>query len=95
MPGVTRLNDNNTGHDQCSAVPLVEGSPNVFCDGLPVGRVNDKYDSHGCIAHPSHQDYISAGSSTVFVNGLPIARKGDPVEKGGSVDQASSTVFAG
>ena len=41
MPAATRLNDNCTGHDACPPVPLVEGSPNVYINGRPAGRVGD------------------------------------------------------
>lgn len=94
MPAVTRLNDKNTGHDLCPAVPLVQGSPNVFANGLPAGRVGDKYQSHGCLSHTPHQDNISAGSATVFVNGIPWGRIGDAVSIGGTVAQGSPNVFS-
>lgn len=94
MPSVTRLGDNDTGHDSCSATALIEGSPNVFCNKKPVGRKGDKYATHGCLVHSSHNDIISGGSSTVRVNGIPIARVGDSVSIGGSVAQGSSNVRA-
>jgi len=95
MPAATRLGDNCTGHDSCPAVPLVEGSPNVFTNGQPSGRVGDHYASHGCVVHPGHQDVIAAGSSTVFINGIPAGRVGDSVSIGGSVRDGSSDVFIG
>ena len=30
MPAVTRVGDNNTGHDACPPTALSSGSPNVF-----------------------------------------------------------------
>lgn len=95
MPAATRLGDNCTGHDSCPSVPLVEGSPNVFINGRPAGRVGDHYSSHGCIVHSSHQDVIVSGSGTVFINGKPAARVGDPVSLGGSVQDGSGNVFIG
>lgn len=95
MPAATRLNDNCTGHDACPSVPLVEGSQNVFTNGLPAGRVGDHYYSHGCVVHPGHQDVIAAGSGTVFINGKPAARVGDSVSIGGSVQDGSGNVFIG
>lgn len=95
MPAATRLNDNCTGHDACPPVPLVEGSPNVFINGRPAGRVGDHYASHGCVTHPGHQDVIAAGSGTVFINGKPAARVGDAVSIGGSVQAGSGNVFIG
>lgn len=95
MPAQTRIGDNNTGHDACPAVPLVEGSPNVFINGIPAGRVGDHYQTHSCVVHGPHQDYIAQGSSTVFINGIPAGRIGDPVIIGGSVAEGSPNVFVG
>lgn len=95
MPAATRQGDNCTGHDACPPVPLVEGSPNVFTNGRPAGRVGDHYSSHGCVTHPGHQDVIAAGSGSVFINGIPAARVGDAVSIGGSVQDGSGDVFIG
>ncbi len=95
MAAVTRKGDLNTGHDLCVPVPLIEGSPNVFVNGQPCGRVGDQYEAHGCVGHASHNDQIAAGSATVFVNGKPIGRIGDAVVLAGSVAQGSGNVFAG
>lgn len=76
MAKATRKGDRSTGHDACSPVPLSEGSSDVFIDGKPAGRVGDKYETHGCITHPSHQDYIAEGSSTVFINGKKAGARG-------------------
>lgn len=91
----TRKGDCCTGHDACPAVPLAEGSPNVFINGQPAGRVGDHYTSHGCVTHPGHQDVIAAGSSSVFINGRPAARVGDSVSIGGAVQDGSGDVFIG
>lgn len=95
MPNVTRVGDNCTGHDACPGVPLAVGSPNVFANGIPVGRVGDTYQPHGCVTHPSHSDEIAVGSSTVRANGIPLARVGDAVRIGGSVAVGSGNVKAG
>lgn len=95
MPSVTRLGDNCSGHDACGGTPLISGSPNVFVNKKAAGRVGDKYASHGCIAHPSHNDNIAKGSATVFCNKLPLARVGDSVSIGGSVAGGSLNVNAG
>lgn len=91
----TRQDDCCTGHDSCPPVPLVEGSPDVFINKKPAGRVGDHYASHGCISHPDHQDVIAAGSSTVFINGKPAARVGDAVSISGAVRNGSGDVFIG
>ena len=41
MPPVTRIGDNNTGHDACPPVPLSAGSPDVFANGIAVCRIGD------------------------------------------------------
>lgn len=95
MPEATRKDDCCTGHDDCSSVKLVEGSPNVFINGKEAGRVGDKYASHSCLAHSPHQDSISSGSTTVYINGIPAGRIGDSVEVGGSVRDGSPNVYIG
>ena len=95
MPAQTRIGDLNTGHDACPPVPLNEGSLNVLVNGRKAARVGDKYVAHGCVSHPSHQDYIAQGSSTVFINGIPAGRVGDPVIIGGSVAEGSPNVNVG
>ena len=95
MPEATRLNDNCTGHDACPPVPLIEGSPNVIINGRPAGRLGDHYTSHGCVAHPGHQDVIAAGSSKVVINGKPAARISDDVSLGGAVQDGSDNVILG
>lgn len=94
MPAVTRKGDRCSGHDACSSVSLVGGSSNVFINGQPAGRVNDQYQSHGCLVHGSHQDTIASGSSTVFVNDRSLSRVGDSVVLSGSVVGGSPNVFA-
>ena len=91
----TRQGDCCTGHDSCPPVPLVEFSPDVNINGRGAGRVGDHYASHGCVAHPGHQDVISAGSSTVSIKGRPAGRAGDSVSIGGSVRDGSGDVFIG
>lgn len=95
MAAVTRLGDNNTGHDACPPVPLATASFNVFADGIALGRVGDAYSAHGCISHPSHVGTISSGAAHVFANGKAVGRIGDAVSCGGTVAEGSSTVVAG
>lgn len=95
MPAVTRVGDNDTGHDACPPRPLATGSPNVFTNSIPTGRVSDSYVPHGCVVHAPHSGVIASGSSTVYVNSLQIGRIGDPVSCGGSVAVGSGNVFAG
>ncbi len=95
MTGVTRVGDLCTGHDNCPAVPLVTGSPNVFIEDRAVGRIGDSYAPHQCSAHESHVGVITSGNSSVLVNGLAIATVGDSVSCGGTVAEGSTSVIIG
>ncbi len=93
MPAQTRIGDLNTGHDLCPPISLAVGSPDVFINGLPAGRVGDSYNVHSCPSHLPHAGVIAAGSPTVFINGIPAGRIGDSVSCGGSVMQGSPNMF--
>ena len=97
MQGATRLGDQNTGHDDCLPVSLISGSPSVYVDGRPVGRVGDIYAPHECQEHPIHQGHISSGSSSVFANGFGVGRIGDVVDCPATctIAEGSSTVLVG
>lgn len=95
MPAVTRVGDNNTGHDACPPTALSSGSPNVNINGIPAGRVGDPYIPHGCPAHVPHVGNIAAGAPHVFINGKAAGRIGDPVSCGGSVAVGSPNVNIG
>ncbi len=69
--------------------PILEGSPNVFINGMPAARVSD---AALCVGST---DKISSGSSTVFINGKPAARMGDSCAHGGKIIIGSSNVFIG
>lgn len=95
MPAVTRVGDNNTGHDACPPTALSSGSPNVNINGIPAGRVGDPYNPHGCLVHVPHIGNIAAGAPHVFINGKAAGRIGDPVSCGGSVAVGSPNVNIG
>lgn len=95
MAAATRQGDCCIGHDSCGPVPLTGCSSNVLINGKGAGRVGDNYSPHGCVAHPSHADKISAGSSSVFINGIPAGRVGDAVSIGGAVRDGRGNVFIG
>ena len=94
MPAIARIGDDDITH--CSPMVRAEGSPNVYCNGIPISRVGDLNTVHlfpvgkHC---PPHAEPISAGSSTVFVNGIPCGRIGDPTCT--AVASGSHNVFAG
>ncbi|MBR2519744.1 MAG: PAAR domain-containing protein [Selenomonadaceae bacterium] len=91
----TRLGDVCSGHDSCPPRPLVEGSPNVYINGAPAGRVGDMLAAHGCFIHPAHTGVIASGSSKVYINGRPAGRVGDPVSCGSVMAQGSPNVIIG
>lgn len=97
MLAVTRFGDMCTGHSPCYPPRQnVQGSEDVFVNGLPVHRVGDAWAPHGrpplC---PPHSSVLAAGSPTVYANGRNIGRIGDPVACGSSVATGSPDTFAG
>lgn len=68
MPQVGRIGDTMACGD-----PISQGSPNVFINGIAVGRLNDGTAGHGNWV----PNYMSEGSSTVFANSIPVCRVGD------------------
>jgi Uncharacterized conserved protein len=88
MPQVVRVGDNQ--QDYYGVTSLLQGSSNVFANGIAVGRVGDRFGTH-----EYGDDYISQGSSTVFANGISVGRVGDPTAPhGGTIISGSSNVFA-
>ena len=93
MPAVTRIGDPDVSH--CSGMTRAQGSPDVFCNGIPISRQGDNNTGHLLpgVPCPSHSASISVGSTTVFVNGKGCGRIGDATCT--SVAGGSSNVFAG
>ena len=94
---VSRLGDMcNESPSTFAPVPLIEGSPNVFTNSIPTGRLNDSLGISCMLSFPfsCRGDFVTSGSGTVFVNGLPIARLGDSVLDQIMVE-GSDNVFAG
>lgn len=95
MPAVGRIGDSFT----CGDV-VKDGSPDVFCNGIPVARLADGTFGHGCWP----PTIIKEGSGTVFCNGLPVARIGDanvphtcppiPETHSGTISTGSPNVFS-
>lgn len=82
-----------TGHGPYPPRPAIEGSPNVFINGIPANRQGDLWAPHcaaGC--HPGSS---SKGSSTVKVNGKDAMRQGDSIDCGSFSAQGSINVFIG
>lgn len=68
MPSVSRIGDSMA----CGDV-IVQGSNNVFINGMPVGRIGDGTSGHASWV----PNAMSEGSSTVFANGIGVCRVGD------------------
>lgn len=100
MPqGVARLGvDICSGHPGTPGYfpprPAVTGSLTVFCDGLPVVRLNDMWAPHTNIVSV-HPGAGLTGSATVFCEGQPVMRMGDPINCGSVVALGSLTTFCG
>lgn len=93
MSAVIRIGDLSAGH--CfPPFPLLQGSSNVFINGLAVGRITDPYPTHTC-PPASHNAVQSSGSSSVFINGLAVGRIGDSISCGDICANGSPNVFAG
>lgn len=86
---IARVGDKTTGHGCHPPQTIVEGSSNVFLNGIPVARVGDRVSAHTC-GNNTHDGVIMAGVSNIFVNGQEIALIGSPVSCGGAVAQGSS-----
>ena len=95
MPPVTRIGDADVVH--CSRPNRLQGSDNVFVNGIGVSRQGDNNTVHVLpgLPCPSHSRPIAVGSTTVFVNNKGCGRIGDAISSCTSVAQGSDNVFAG
>jgi len=93
MPAVTRIGDADVSH--CSGMTRAEGSPNVFCNSIPISRQGDNNTGHLLPGAPcpGHSAPIATGRTTVVVNGVGCGRIGDATCT--SVAEGSPDVFAG
>jgi len=94
---VVRVGDRHEG--LCCALPVTgqytEGSPDTFCNGLPVVRIGDEA-SVTCPTHPI--GWADEGSLISFVNSIGIHRYNDKIVYGGGEGvavEASPDTFAG
>ena len=87
MPGIARKDEDAAGGI------AIEGSENVFANGLSVVRIGDRVESHGLPPHSPSPPMVE-GSSTVFVNGIEVCREGDAANCGDTIT-GSSNVSAG
>ena len=94
MPEVARLGDVCTGHGWFPSRANVQGSPNVYVNGIPAHRQGDSWATH-CCGKSWHSSSLAAGSSTVYVNGAQLGYVGAPVSCGSSVASGSPNVYVG
>ena len=95
MPAAARIGDSCTGHGCYPPRVNVEGSSDVFINGLAAHCQTHAYVPHGCSVCAPHGGTLATGSATVYINGLQAGRIGDPVDCGSSVAQGSSDVSIG
>ena len=96
MPKVSRVGDKVSIHE-CGVTPsAMNGSGDVYCNGISVHRVGDVNTAHpyAPVTCPTHSTALVKGSPNVYVNGKPLARLGDPYGCGISLTQGSSNVYA-
>ena len=97
MPAICRVGDLDLVH--CSVPARLQGSSNVFVNGLPISRQGDLNTPHllppFVPACPTHAAPITLGSLTVRVNGRGCGRIGDYVTTCTIVATGSPNVFAG
>lgn len=94
MTGVVRKGDMSQGHGCFPSRPNIDGSSDVFVDGIPIHRKGDRWLVHTC-GNNTHDGVMSSGSSSVFANGQPVARIGDSISCGDKAKTGSSSVFSG
>ena len=87
-----RLGDVCTGHSCFPSRPNIQGSPNVFCNDLPVHRVGDAWPVH-CCGKACHPGSAASGSPNVFANDMPRCRVGDAVSCGSTMAEGSPNVW--
>ncbi|MDO2949417.1 type VI secretion system PAAR protein, partial [Aeromonas simiae] len=75
-----KIGDIGTDHDGFHPTAIIEGSSDVFIDGIPAARVGDALAPHDKPKNPPHPRAIASGSSTVFINGKPAALTGSAVD---------------
>ncbi len=96
MPAVHLKGQSCTGHQDYPPRNNLQGSSNVFVNGIPVHRQGDLWSVH-CSGNPKncHSGALAKGSETVYANSLQLARVGDPVSCGSTAMQGSTTVYCG
>lgn len=76
--------------------PCLNGSPDVFIEGISVVRagIDDYSQSHNCSDSSHGMGIALTGSPSIFINGFPMHRAGDLVSCGDHAGNGSLSVFA-
>jgi uncharacterized Zn-binding protein involved in type VI secretion len=88
MPAAARQGDSIICGGEIGTI--IGGSPNVFCNKLPLSRVGDPVI---CKKHGAQS--IATGSSSVFANQKAVARVGDTCTCGAVILTGSPNVIVG
>lgn len=91
MTAAARLGDMSAGHCFFPR-PNIQGSPNVFINGLAAHTVGMAWPVHVC-GKSFHPSATAQGSPNVFVNGVALARVGDMLSCGDIIASGSPNVF--
>lgn len=77
--------------------PLIKGSQNVLCNGMPLAFLGCNIAPHVNTVQPydAHPSTDVDGSGTVLVNGQPVSRVGSNGACGYKVAKGSDNVTAG
>lgn len=90
-----RLGDLSMGHSCWPARPNIEGSANVFVNGIAVHCTSHNWAVHCCTntPFPCHTGVAGSGSPNVFANGLARSRVGDSITCGDTMATGSTDVY--
>lgn len=79
MPAVARVTDTGSYHGPYPDSDVIEGSPNMDVNSLPVHRVGDALESH------PHERHLAKGSGSTDINSKDIGIVTSPVDCGGFI----------
>jgi uncharacterized Zn-binding protein involved in type VI secretion len=82
MPGIARKDEDTAGG------LAIQGSENVFVNGISAVRIGDSIQGHGISPHSS--PVMSEGSDNVFVNSIGVCREGDAASCGHTITGSSN-----
>lgn len=92
-PIVRRGVDLTTGKCKKAPTTFIQGSPDVFVNGISVVRQGDVAAPHK--SKSKHTGHVAVGGGTVYVNGKLRQTVGDALDCGDTSAQGSSDVYAG